>query len=87
MVLELFRYLSQFESYLRKTVNPEIAIFFSLTRPGGVKILPKEVNSGTIGLGTSQGFVWSLFHSSISIRGEMAWGVATPTCAFYTMGK
>ena len=63
---------------MRKTVNLKIAIFFSLTRPGGVKIWPKEVNSGTIGLGTSQGFVWSLSHSSISIRGEMAWGGCNP---------
>ena len=51
----------------------------SLTRPGGVKIWPKEVNLGIIRFTTSQGFVWSLSHSSTSIRGEMIWGgVATP---------
>ena len=61
-----------------KTVNPQIAIFFSLTRPGGVKIWPKKVNSGTIGLRTFQGFVWSLSHSSIPTRGEMAWGGLQP---------
>ena len=68
-----------------KTVNLKIAIFFSLTRPGGggVKIWPKEVNSGTTGLRTSQGVVWSSSHSFISIRGEMTWEVATPPpCAF-----
>ena len=27
MVLKLFRYLSKFKSYLRKTVKPQIAIF------------------------------------------------------------
>ena len=48
--------------------------FFTLTRPGGVKIWPNEINSGTIGLRTSQGFVWFPFHSSTLIRGEMAWG-------------
>ena len=67
------KYLSWFESYLRKTVHPQIAIFFTLTRAGGVNIWPKEVNSGTIGPRTSQGFVWFSSHSFISIRGEMAW--------------
>ena len=66
--------------FAKKTVNLKIAIFFSLTRPGGVRIWPKEVKSGTIRLSTSEGFVWLLSHSSISIRGEMAWGVATPMC-------
>ena len=69
----------------KKNVNTQIAILFSLTRPGGVKIWPKEVNSGIIGLTTSQGFVWSLSHSSISIRGEMTWGLQPtnpPPCAF-----
>ena len=55
-----------------------IWLIFILTRPGGVNIWPKKVNSGTIGPRTFQGFVWSLSHSSISTRGEMAWGVATP---------
>ena len=36
MVLKLFRYLSYFDSYLRKTVHPQIA--FTLTRLGGVEI-------------------------------------------------
>ena len=38
-----------------------------------------EVNLGTITFRTSQGFVWSLSHSSISIRGKMARGLTTPT--------
>ena len=71
----------------KKTVNPQIAIFFSLTRPGGVNIWPKEVNPGTIGLRTSQGFVWSLSHSSISIRGDMAWGCNPPPHVRSRMGK
>ena len=41
----------------KKTVHLKIAISFTLTRPEGVKILPKKVNLGTIGLGTSQGFI------------------------------
>ena len=53
--------------FAKKTIILEIAIFFCLTRPGGVKIWPKEVNLGTIGLRTSQGFVRSSSHSSISI--------------------
>ena len=40
-----------------KTVHIKIVIFFTLTRPGEVKIRPKEVNSGTAGLRTSQEFV------------------------------
>ena len=58
----------------------KIAIFFTLTRPGGVKIWPKEVNSGTVRLRTSQGFVWSFPLGSISIRDEMAWGWQPPMC-------
>ena len=58
MVLKLFRYLSWFESYCKKAVHPHITIYFTLTRSGGVKIWPKEINSGIIGLRTSQGFVW-----------------------------
>ena len=58
-------------------------LFFTLTRPGGVKIWPKEVNSDTVGLRTFQGFVKSLFHSSISIRGEMAWKYPPPMCVLW----
>ena len=38
MVLKLFRYLSLFESYFRKTVNSQLAVFFTLTLSGGVKM-------------------------------------------------
>ena len=45
MVFKWIRYLSQFGSYSRKTTHFKIAIYFTLTRPAGVKILHKEVNS------------------------------------------
>ena len=64
-----FLVLKLFAKYRRSS---NCYIYFSLTRPGRVKIWPKEVNLGTIGLRTSQGFVWSSSHSYISIRGEMA---------------
>ena len=78
LALELFRYLFESESYLRKPVNPQVAIFFSLTRPGEVKILPKEFNSGTIELERPKNLYGFLSHSSIPIRGEMAWGLHPP---------
>ena len=63
-----------------KNGTSQICDFFTLNRPGGVKIWPKEVRLGTVGLRTSQGFVYSLSHRSISIRGEMEWEWQAP-CA------
>ena len=59
-------------------VHPQIAIFFTLVRLGGVKIWPKEDISDAFGLRMSQEFVFFLSHSSISIRAKWLLGGGTP---------
>ena len=84
MVLELFRYLSLFEIYLRKTVNPQMAIFFSLPNHGARYDLKRSTRVPLDSEHTKNSFVL------MSIRGEMVWGLHNappPSHARSKMGK
>ena len=60
---------------------------FSLTRPGGFKIWRKEVNSGIIGLTTSQGFVWSFPTVLSQLGAKWHGGLQPPPHVRSRMGK